>query len=177
MRIVAARMRVHIVRLQGGRRISPKCLFGSGSKVEMPWNVEMGVRCVLEPFVWLKVGGSKARLSIGEYTFIGRGSEIEVSHAVSIGKNCLIAPGVFITDHNHSTEPGQLIWHQSCLPSPVEIGEDVWIGAHAVVLPGVRIGSGAVVGAGAVVNRDVPPNTIVGGVPARVIGDRRGKST
>jgi acetyltransferase-like isoleucine patch superfamily enzyme len=63
------------------------------------------------------------------------------------------------------------------LPSPVEIGEDVWIGAHAVVLPGVRIGSGAVVGAGAVVNRDVPPNTIVGGVPARVIGDRRGKST
>ena len=53
------------------------------------------------------------------------------------------------------------------LPSPIYIGKNVWIGASAVVLPGVRIGDGASVAAGAVVTKDVPPNTVVGGVPAR----------
>jgi acetyltransferase-like isoleucine patch superfamily enzyme len=56
--------------------------------------------------------------------------------------------------------------------APVTIGDDVWIGAHAVVTGGVEIGRGAVVAAGAVVTRDVPPHAIVGGVPAMVIGER-----
>ena len=55
----------------------------------------------------------------------------------------------------------------------VVIGSDVWIGANAVITPGVRIGDGAVVGAGAVVTKDVAPYTIVGGVPAKVIGNRK----
>ncbi|WFG46850.1 hypothetical protein PaSha_17405 [Pseudonocardia alni] len=57
-------------------------------------------------------------------------------------------------------------------PGDVDVGDDVWIGAHAVVTAGVSIGRGAVVGAGAVVTRDVPPSAIVGGVPAKVIGHR-----
>ena len=56
---------------------------------------------------------------------------------------------------------------------PIRIGNDVWIGAHAVVLAGVTIGEGAVVGAGAVLKDNVPPYTIVGGVPAKVIGMRK----
>lgn len=58
-------------------------------------------------------------------------------------------------------------------PNPISIGNDVWIGAHAVVLAGVTIGQGAVIAAGAVVNRDVEPYTIVGGVPARHLGERK----
>lgn len=55
------------------------------------------------------------------------------------------------------------------LPAPIVIGDKVWIGANATVLPGVTIGKGAIVAAGAVVHRDVPPFTVVGGVPARIL--------
>ena len=57
----------------------------------------------------------------------------------------------------------------SMIPAPIRIGKNVWVGANAVILPGVTIGDGAIVAAGAVVNRDVPENTVVGGVPAKVI--------
>jgi maltose O-acetyltransferase len=127
---------------------------------------------MLQRDVWLYVGGESARLSIGEYTFIGRGVEIEISTRVTIGRHGLIAPGVFITDHNHGTSIDEPIFRQPSVHSTVVIGDDVWIGANAVILPGVNIGDGAVVGAGAVVTSDVPPRSIVGGVPARLIRNR-----
>jgi acetyltransferase-like isoleucine patch superfamily enzyme len=132
----------------------------------------MGTRCTLQQDVWLSVGADAARLDIGEYTFIGRGTEIEVSHHVSVGKHVLIAPGVYITDHNHSTRPGPPMFMQPCEAAPVAIGDDVWIGANAVVLPGVSIGSGAVVAAGAVVTSSVAPRAVVAGVPARALRHR-----
>ena len=67
---------------------------------------------------------------------------------------------------NHDMDPAR---RQDLEPAPIRLGDDVWIGANATVLPGVAIGDGAVVAAGAVVTRDVPPMTVVGGVPARVI--------
>jgi len=172
LRISSARLRVHWYRLQGGRRIHPKCLFGKGATIERPWNVEMGPRCVLQPYVWLNVGGNNARLKIGAYTFIGRYVEIEIARSVIIGKGGLIAPGVFVTDHNHGIDKALTIYEQPSVIAPVVIGDNVWIGANCVILPGVTIGDGAVVAAGAVVNRDVPANAIVGGVPARLLKTR-----
>lgn len=165
-------MRVHAWRLAGGRAIHPKCLFDRGVRIERPWLVELGARCVLQADVWLNVGGESACLRIGDHGFIGRGVEIEVSSSVSIGRGALIAPGVFITDHDHSTQCGRPMFEQACLAAPVRIGDDVWIGANAVILRGVEIGDGAIVGAGAVVTRGVPSHSIVAGVPARVIGRR-----
>ena len=74
--------------------------------------------------------------------------------------------GVVLATLNHAMAPEN---RGTMIPAPIRIGRRVWIGASATVLPGVTIGDGAVVAAGAVVNRDVPENTVVGGVPARII--------
>lgn len=173
VRVARARLRAHWY-LFLGAKIEPKCLLGNGTRLEYPWRISMGTRCMLEERVWLKLSDASAELSIGEYTFIGRNTEIEVASKVSIGKACLIAPGVFITDHNHSIKTGSLVWKQPPKIADVTVEDDVWVSANAVILAGVTIGEGAVIAAGAVVNRDVAPFTIVGGVPAREIGKRSG---
>ena len=155
-----------------GVRIARKCLLGSGVRIDRPWTVQIGTRCVLEPMVWLNVVADDACVLVGEHTFVGRGTEVGVLERVRIGAHVLIGPGVFITDHGHNLEAGRPIGSQGCSSEPVDVDDDVWLGAHAVILPGVHIGSGAVVGAGAVVTRDVAPSTIVAGVPARVIRER-----
>jgi len=167
-RLGVARMRAHAYRIQGVT-MGPKCLLGKGVRIENPWTVQMGKRCVLEPFVWLNVVRENAKIRIGEYTFIGRGTELGVSNEINIGKNCLISPAVFITDHNHGMEMGKPMNAQETKSARVEIGDDVWIGAKSIILPGVHIDSGAVVGAGAVVRNNVPAYAIVAGVPSKII--------
>ena len=86
---------------------------------------------------------------------------------IRIGNNCLIGPDVGVYTAGHRLEPeGRTL---DVYGMPITIGNDVWIGGHSTILPGVSIGDGAVVAAGAVVTKDVEPNTIVGGVPAKVI--------
>jgi acetyltransferase-like isoleucine patch superfamily enzyme len=92
---------------------------------------------------------------------------------IEIGASVLISPGVVITSHQHSYAQRDVeIRLQPLRFGRVVIERDVWIGANATVLPGVRVGTGSVVGAGAVVTRDVPPGTIVMGVPARSAHER-----
>ncbi|MBP6179301.1 MAG: hypothetical protein KA473_14675 [Anaerolineales bacterium] len=85
---------------------------------------------------------------------------------VTIGDNVIIASHVAITSTTHS--PKENVIKDSVIKKPVVIEKNVWIGTHAIILPGVTIGSGSVVAAGAVVNKDVPRNVIVAGVPAKV---------
>lgn len=107
-----------------------------------------------------------ATLSIGNNVFINGGSEIAATCHITIGHNALLGPEVRFMDsdyhdiHDHA-KPGK--------KEPIVIGDDVWIGARAMVLKGVTIGAGAVIAAGAIVTKDVPARTIVGGNPARVI--------
>lgn len=120
------------------------------------------------------IGGSGA-LVVGSSTTINEGVIISCTKAVTIGKNCMIAPRAYILDVDHRYESRDLpISQQGYESSPVIIGDDVWIGAYAVVLRGVTIGRGAIVAAHAVVTRDVPDYSIVGGVPARILGMRPG---
>jgi maltose O-acetyltransferase len=86
---------------------------------------------------------------------------------IEIGNNTLIASHVAITSLTHDTE--SKLFLDSLISKPVIIGENVWIGSHAIILPGIKIADGAIVGAGAVVTKDVEKNTIVAGVPAVVI--------
>ncbi|QYK65490.1 MULTISPECIES: sugar O-acetyltransferase [Paenibacillus] len=87
---------------------------------------------------------------------------------VTIGDYCMIGPNCTISTVNHPmTAKGRR--EKLSITRPVVIGDDVWIGANCVILPGVTIGSNVIVGAGAVVTKDIPDNCVVGGVPAKVI--------
>lgn len=135
-------------------------------------NVSVGSGTRLHSGVVLWGPGS---IEIGSCCEVGFDSVIYSQQEVHIGSNCLFAAGCYIIDSNHGIERGELIRNQkSTVKGPVVIGDDVWLGAHVVVTSGVTIGDGAVIGAGAVVNRDIPPYAIAVGVPAKVVGYRKG---
>ena len=105
---------------------------------------------------------------IGDHTRIGLHNTL--IGPVSIGNNVNLAQGITVTALNHNFgDATKRIDEQGVSTKPVVIGDDVWIGANVVVLPGVTIGSHCVVAAGAVVTKDVPDHTLVAGVPAKVI--------
>lgn len=93
------------------------------------------------------------------------GCYIQGNNGIRIGDNTIFASGVKLISANHTK--GNLSTWDKC--RPIEIGKNVWIGSNAVILPGVHIGDGAVIGAGAVVTRDVPAEAVAAGVPAKII--------
>nr|WP_308169579.1 acyltransferase [Acrocarpospora catenulata] len=129
--------------------------------------VELGPRAHLEGSVIIQGGG---RFTLGARSFVGSLSVIGVNDAVLVGADVMIAQAVSIRDTDHRAGPADtpMLW-QGIETAGVVIEDDVWIGHGATVLRGVRIGRGAIVAAGAVVTRDVPPGAVVGGVPARVL--------
>ncbi|EPR37106.1 Methyltransferase type 11 [Desulfovibrio sp. X2] len=113
------------------------------------------------------------RISIADNVIIGAYSTIYGHGDTSIGENTIIASHVVLIPSNHRFNALDVpICHQGISAKGIRIESNVWIGTHAVILDGVTIGTGAIVAAGAVVNRDVPPYSIVGGVPAKVIRQR-----
>ncbi len=111
---------------------------------------------------------------LGEGVFINAGCRFQDQGGVFIGDRALIGHNAVIATLNHNMDPAR---RANLLPAPVHIGCDVWLGSNVTVLPGVTIGDGAVVAAGAVVTKDVAPNTVVGGVPARLIRELRSADT
>jgi maltose O-acetyltransferase len=109
---------------------------------------------------------------IGEDSIIGDHAFLDGRASLKIGSHVDIASQVLIYNSEHDLEKEDF----SAKLEPVEIGDYVFIGPRVIILPGVKIGRGAVVGAGAVVTKDVPDFAIVGGVPAKVIGERKNKS-
>ena len=105
-------------------------------------------------------------IHIGKNVFFNMGCKFQDQGGIFIGDGALIGHNVVLATLNHAQSPSD---RASMIPAPIHIGKNVWIGANATVLPGVTIGDGAIVAAGAVVAKDVPENTIVGGVPARII--------
>ena len=105
-------------------------------------------------------------IEIGEGTTINYGSSVSAASTVKIGSNCLIGAYVNIMDCNfHNVKDHS--WNMDA--KPIVIGDNVWLGNRSVITKGVTIGSGAVVAASSLVTKDVPPNTLVVGVPARIV--------
>ena len=105
-------------------------------------------------------------IKIGKDVFVNSGCCFQDQGGVTLGDGCLVGHNVVFATLDHDKRPGR---RGDMTAAPIVVGKDVWIGAHATVLKGVTIGDGAIVAAGAVVTRDVPPNTIAAGVPARVV--------
>lgn len=126
----------------------------------------LGRHSVIESFCC--INNAVGDVTIGDYTRIGIHNTI--IGPVCIGNHVNLAQGITVTALNHNFEDAsKRIDEQGISTKPVVIGDDVWIGANAVILPGVTIGSHCVVAAGAVVTKDIPDNCVVGGVPAKVI--------
>jgi acetyltransferase-like isoleucine patch superfamily enzyme len=106
-------------------------------------------------------------ITIGHNVFIHQGCMFTGHGAIDIGDDVMIGPKVNLVTAGHPLEPERR--RRFITVAPVTVGRNVWIGAAVTVLPGVEIGADAAVAAGAVVTRDVPPATLVAGVPARVI--------
>lgn len=113
-------------------------------------------------------------IEVGSQVYIGKGSFLLAEMGgIKIGDNVLIAPGVKINSRNHNfSSRGSLIKEQGYSSAKIVIENDVWLAANCMILPGVTIGEGAVVAAGAVVSKDVKPYSVVAGVPARQISER-----
>lgn len=160
------------------RSVSGPPLVKGPFRVRNAGEIHLGNSCILDSSkerpIRLDIG-NRAVLSIGDGVYLNEGVHITCNISVTIGPRCLIASDVVIMDddghpvdwrerHNHwPKEPADR------LGAPIVIEENVWIGTRAIILKGVHIGSGAVVGAGAVVTHDVPPAALVAGVPAKVI--------
>lgn len=114
------------------------------------------------------------QVAIGPRSYVNEYCVIGCNDAITIGADVMIASAVSLRDTDHNFSRLDVPMNQQGVTSkPIVIGNDVWIGHGATVLKGVMIGDGAIVAAGAVVKSDVAPYDIVGGVPARVLGNRR----
>ena len=109
---------------------------------------------------------ASGRVEIGNHTFVNYGSSIAARASVTIGSHCLLGHYTFVMDNDQHDVVKHSVLPQS---EPVIIEDHVWIGSKVVVLPGVRIGSRAVIGAGSIVTKDIPPRCVAAGNPARVL--------
>ena len=111
--------------------------------------------------------GNGKKLSIGSRTYISSNVKILAHDNISIGKNCMIASGVQI----FSGDGHPIYQDGACInpDAPVVLEDNVWLGSRALILKGVKVGEGAIVAAGAVVTKDVPPHSIAAGNPAKII--------
>ena len=143
--------------------------------VTWPHAVAIGPHCNVEHDVYFKVDGpysEAVRINIGRDVFVGTAVEFNIKERIVVGDMALIASGCRFIDHDHGTDCSSAIREQPCSCAAIELGPDCWLGVNVVVMKGVRIGEGAIVGAGAVVTKSIPPHEIWAGVPAKKIGIR-----
>jgi len=167
-------VKVSLLRLNGNIRIGSSTKVSPGAVLEtIPGGtIQVGSNCELLTGVCLMTYGGTVqigdRCSINPYTVIyGSGKGTIIGNDVLIAAHCLIIPA----NHNFQ-DISRPINQQGTSSKGIVIEDNVWIGSGVRILDGVRIGSGSVVAAGSVVNKDVPPNTVVGGVPAKPIKSR-----
>jgi galactoside O-acetyltransferase len=175
--------------------IGSSCLIEEDVRFQVPRRIFLGKRVFVGQYSYLDGGSSVLRLgddvhlarfctlragergiSIHDGAGINVRTYLDGNGEIEIGQNTLLSPGVQVLSANHVfDDPKVPVRFQGGIYGKVTMGEDCWLGTNVVVLPGVTIGRGAVVGAGAVVTKDIPAYGIALGVPAKVVGHRGGK--
>ena len=153
--------------LDGLAFVGPRCVLqaGKGTRIELGRWSWLGHGC--------KVRCHEGTVLIGAKTVLGQECTISAYKDVSIGRECVIADRVMLIDFDHGmVDVERPIRLQGIYKREVRVGNNVWIGYGACILRGVTVGDNAVIGTNAVVTKDVPPNAVVAGVPARVIRTR-----
>jgi maltose O-acetyltransferase len=167
---IGSRFRVARLRMMGAH-VGGNCWIRRLHVPRNPWDIAIGDFVALDDGVVLLTTGDRkfdARLHIGNGTYVNRYTMFDASLSIRIGAQCMIGPFCYITDHDHGVGPAPFA-NQPLVEAPVRLGNNIWIGAHAVILKGVSIGDNAIVGAGAVVTRNVESGERVIGVPGRVL--------
>jgi acetyltransferase-like isoleucine patch superfamily enzyme len=142
------------------------------SKVKL--EIAPGARLVLGRWSWLgdgcKIRVHEGEVQIGAKSVLGQECTISCYQHVAIGRECIVADRVMLIDFDHGVvEVERPIREQGIYMRDVNVGHNVWIGYGAAILRGTTVGDNSVIGTNSVVTRDVPPNAVVGGVPARVL--------
>ena len=166
------------MRWRGRLQTDGLCFVCPGVKFEIGRNAKV----TLGRWTWLghgcKVRAHEGHVSIGAKSVLGQECTISAYQHVSIGRECIIADRVMMIDFDHGmVEVERPIREQGIYKRDVNVGHNVWIGYGACVLRGVTIGENSVVGTSAVVTCDVPANSVVGGIPAKLIRKREAPRT
>lgn len=147
----------------------------AGHPNPFPW-ISIGARTEIQRHcrIWIDEDESKEpTLKIGERVFVGQGVHLSVMRPMTIGNHCLIGAYSYLLTCNHRYDVRTIpIRDQGYVEKPLTIEDDVWIGAHCVLMPGIKIGRGAIIGAGSVLTKDVGEYQIWAGIPAKQIGLR-----
>jgi acetyltransferase-like isoleucine patch superfamily enzyme len=154
-------------------RLGHRCILRTGVIIDAPGPnpLVLGDDVQLNRGVYLGAFGD--HFEVGPRTQFNRNALVDGRGSVRIGSDVMVGPGAQIISYTHKFDRLDVpIWSQGMEGREIVIGDDVWIGAGAIVLAGVQVGRGSIVGAGAVVTRSCPPLSILAGVPARVIGTR-----
>ncbi|HWG09866.1 MAG TPA: acyltransferase [Solirubrobacteraceae bacterium] len=173
-----ARWLVLKLRYRGRLKTEGLCFICPGVRLE----IGRGATLRVGRWAWIghgcKVRVHEGEVQIGAKTVMGQECTISAFQSVSIGRECILADRVMLIDFDHGvTEVERPIRVQGIYKRDVRVGHNVWIGYGACVLRGVSVGDNSIVGTNAVLTKDVPPNAVVGGVPARLIRMREAPRT
>ena len=172
---IISRVIFQLMRLRSGGRIQSsgknffsKVFLSSRMMILEGGRLRIGSNNLFERGADIEIRGGQ--LTIGSNNYFNKHVKITCLGRTQIGDYCLFADSVHVYDHRHRYEQlDKPVIQQGLETGSVVIGNNVWIGAKAIVLNNVTIGDNAVIGAGSVVTKDVAPNSIVGGVPAKLI--------
>lgn len=178
---IQSRINVNILKGSGANCLGRLTLMNGVDIPRLRHKIQFGNRVTLDRYVSIILSSTEANygkrylVDIGDRVYINRFTIIDATEQISIGTETMIGPHCYITDHDHQFQGMPIDKPIGSLPlngMPTIIERNVWIGSNVTILKGVQIGANSIIGAGSVVSRSIPKNSVAVGVPCKVIRSR-----